>query len=184
MSDQKQICTKCCSEKSTDQFHRDKNTKTGLRYICKSCAVIASKSAFTARNSSTDGLEGVWRAMKQRCSDPKHKSYARYGDRGIMVCDQWVNSLDAFIEWARKNGYVRGLQLDRIDNDRGYCPENCQWITPVENSRKSTATRLSVSEAEEIRMLVSKGVKQSEIAKRFSVDPSTISVLNSGKTWR
>lgn len=82
-------------------------------------------------------LGNVLSAMKYRCSE--HCSIdevkRRYFDRGITVCDEWAKSTDAFIEWSLSNGYQDGLQIDRIDNDKGYSPENCRWITPKQNSR-------------------------------------------------
>lgn len=70
--------------------------------------------------------------MVQRCSNPKHPFYHRYGGRGITVCPEW-KSRRAFKEWAIKNGYTEALTLDRIDNDKGYNPENCRWVTIKEN---------------------------------------------------
>jgi hypothetical protein len=67
----------------------------------------------------------------------KNKSYNLYGGRGIDMCDEWKNSSDAFKKWAVSNGYQRGLELDRIDNDRGYSPENCRWVTKTQNLRNT-----------------------------------------------
>lgn len=85
-------------------------------------------------------LWGVWQGMRNRCENPNADGWERYGGRGIKVCDEWQDSSAAFIEWAVKNGYKEGLQLDRIDNGGNYNPENCQWITPKENSRKRRNT--------------------------------------------
>lgn len=67
--------------------------------------------------------------MLDRCYNPKNASFANYGARGISVCDEWRNSRDAFITWALGAGHADGLSLDRIDNDVGYCPENCRWVS-------------------------------------------------------
>lgn len=75
----------------------------------------------------------VWRAMRSRCYDIKHPSYHNYGGRGIDVCDEWIYNSQNFCDWALSNGWVKGLQLDRIDNDKGYSPTNCHFITPKEN---------------------------------------------------
>ncbi len=80
-------------------------------------------------------LYGVWSMMKARCSNPKFRQYADYGGRGIAVCAEWKASAKSFVEWCVENGWKPGLTIDRRDNDAGYSPDNCQFLTRKEQNQ-------------------------------------------------
>lgn len=80
-------------------------------------------------------LYSVWNSMNRRCYEWTNKNYKYYGERGIKVCDEWVNDAGSFCNWALSNGWEEGLQLDRKDNDGDYTPDNCRFVTCAENNR-------------------------------------------------
>lgn len=82
-----------------------------------------------------------WNGMKSRCYSLKYKSYRTYGGRGITLCDEWKNNFIAFYDWSILNGWRDGLQIDRINNDGNYEPDNCRYVTQDVNQRNKTNTR-------------------------------------------
>lgn len=86
-------------------------------------------------------LYRIWNNAKQRCLNPNRKDYERYGGRGITFCDEWKEDFSKFRDWAIENGYKEDLTLERIDNDKGYSPYNCKWITRTEQQRNTRQNR-------------------------------------------
>lgn len=84
----------------------------------------------------------VYNSMKDRCKNKNTKNYKNYGGRGIRVCDEWNNSYEFFLKWALSNGYREGLQLDRIDNNGNYSPENCRWVSCKQNLNNTRMNNL------------------------------------------
>jgi len=97
------------------------------------------KKTFTTHGMSADPLYYVWKNMLERCSNEDLKFFKHYGGRGISVCAEWKD-MNKFIDWANRNGYKKGLEIDRIDNDGNYIPNNCRFTTRKEqllNTRRN-----------------------------------------------
>lgn len=76
---------------------------------------------------------GIWCSMIDRCHRELNHAYARYGGRGIFVCDEWRNSFESFISHVGMRP-SKNHSIDRIDNDKGYFPGNCRWATVEQQS--------------------------------------------------
>ena len=88
---------------------------------------------FVKHGLSQTRIYKCWADMKQRCTNPRHKWYSHYGGAGVTLCPEWMQ-FEPFAEWAFSHGYADDLTIDRIDNRKGYCPENCKWSTQHEQS--------------------------------------------------
>lgn len=111
----------------------------------KSCGCLQRENA--AKAKTTHGLRNhpirsVHKNMVQRCYNSNDKRYPRYGGRGIRICKEWrgENGVGNFAAWAFKNGYEQGLQIDRKNNDKGYYPKNCRFVTNKFNCLNQTKT--------------------------------------------
>jgi hypothetical protein len=124
---------KCVCSCGNEAIVGGNTLKNGTSSQCKSC-----HSASLVKH----GLEGtkiysIWAGMKQRCNNPKYHSYGEYGGRGISVCDEWLLFENFYRDMGDK---PEKMSLGRIDNNKGYSKENCQWETPKQQQRNRRNT--------------------------------------------
>lgn len=140
----------------------------------KSCGCLRQKYGKALQKGEQHGMANtplykVWQAMKDRIYNKNNKYFHYYGGRGLTLCEEW-ESFSAFNKWAMENGYQKGLDLDRINNDLGYSPENCRWIPHAENLQNTRRKQEVV--------LDGKRVPVAEIAKRYNVPYNKVYQMN------
>jgi len=121
------------------------NCACGNKFRCRAYTIIngVNKSCGCAKKgvNKTHGLSKgcplytVWYNIKRRCYDCKNSQYKYYGGKGIIMCQSWKNDFQIFYDWAIKNGWERGLEIDRINSNKGYNPSNCRCVTDLINQR-------------------------------------------------
>ena len=130
-------------------------------------------------------LYRIWFHMKERCLNPniKNPPYKDYGGRGITICNEWLEFIP-FRDWSLNNGYQKGLEIDRRDNDGNYTPENCRFTTHKENNRNRRSTKLSIEIVNEIRALYNtKKYTQKELAIKYNTIQQNISLIINNERW-
>lgn len=127
----KMLCQCVCGNEVKVQLRSLNRGKT------KSCGCFQKKQVsnlFAKHRLSRHPIYKAWVSIKDRCYNTNKPTFKYWGGRGITVCQQWLDDFKSFYDWAMANGYQEGLQIDRIDNDQGYSPDNCRFVTPRENS--------------------------------------------------
>ncbi len=171
-----------CNKNVEKNLHNGKRNKT---CGCQQHSGVTKHGLSTIRGGKHP-LFDVWNHMISRCERPKTTHYKRYGGRGIKVCDEWRSSFEKFYRWAVDSGWENGLQIDRIDNNGNYDPENCRFVSSAENIRNSTIAKLSPEQVEEIRNTYSSSEKKptyKETGAIYGVTGETISNIVRRKTW-
>ena len=124
-------------------------------------------------------LYRVLQDMKSRCYNPKNRNFKNYGGKGIKICEQWLNNYLEFEKWAFANGYDENAErgkctIDRIDNNKDYCPENCRWVDMKTQHRNKAQN-----------VYVTAYFRKYRIAKKecYEVLPELFKTRNVGNVW-
>lgn len=111
--------------KSCGCLIREFNSKRKCKNNLKNVDLLSSE--FNVPKMNIEKLFNIYKSMKNRCYKKDNISYKNYGGRGITICDEWLENRNAFIKWAIENNFEPGLSIDRVDNDKGYFPDNCKF---------------------------------------------------------
>jgi hypothetical protein len=123
------LCRCVCGKET---IVRSSNLKNGHT---KSCGClqkeIVTKHGYNKKGAKTR-IYSIWEHIIQRCRNKNHKAYKNYGGRGIKVCNRWLD----FKNFLKDVGEIpKGMEIDRINNDKGYSPKNFRLVTHQENNR-------------------------------------------------
>lgn len=134
-----QVCGKLILGKRGDNYYPCGETSK-RKYCSRKCYGMAKIEPYSRKK---DRLYRVWMGMRERCRDPKHSS-AKYYQKNhkISVCEEWDKDFIAFRIWAIDNGYDysksrKDQSLDRINNEKGYSPDNCRWVSMKVNNQNT-----------------------------------------------
>jgi len=146
-----------------------------LRGSTKSCGCYRpdhAKELHTKHNGKGTRLYRIYTGVRTRCFNKNDHAYARYGASGISICKEWdgADGFERFRDWAMNNGYSDNLTLDRIDNAKGYQPDNCRWVSMKAQERNRTNNRYLTANGE--THIIAEwsditGIKQSMISQRL-----------------
>ena len=137
----KYLC-ECDCEKHTQRYVDSQNLKRGKSISCGCVTAECTRKRRTKHGEAGTRLFYILVNMKERCFNPNSNAYKNYGERGIVVCQEWMHSYECFRDWELKNGYSDDLTIDRIDVNGNYEPTNCRWATNKEQCNNKRNNQL------------------------------------------
>lgn len=135
-SGHRQVIAKCRCGKQRQYFFD--NIRSGKSKSCGCICVPAFKHGLINHK-----LYGIWAGIKERCYNKKHTAYPRYGGRGVVMFDGWIDDFKAFYDWAINNGWDDGLDIDKDFKGDGllYSPDTCSFVTRKQNCNKRNTSK-------------------------------------------
>lgn len=131
----------CVCECGNHTFSLGSNLTSGKALSCGCLKNETISKRFKKHGMTKTRIYRIWQGMRRRCYDNKCKAYKNYGERGIVVCEEWKEGFQSFYDWAVNNGYSETLSIERKDVNGNYCPENCCWIPLSYQARNKTTTK-------------------------------------------
>lgn len=175
-SGSKRFMAECSCDCGNTVISEKYNLSSGNTKNCKECSNLSRSAKHTSHGSSIsmkdDNPAGYncytrWQSMKRRCYKEYDSHYKNYGGRGIKVCERWLNSYENFLADMGLPPTIEH-QIDRIDNDGDYCPENCRWVSRTENARNRTNNKFITA--------FGKTMTQSQWAEETGIKRETIAM--------
>ena len=162
------------------------NLKSGNVKSCGCLRESMAKTKLYIHGKYKTRLFRLWSNIKTRCYNKKEKAYKYYGGRGITMCDEWLSDFMNFYNWAIDNGYDENAKkyectIDRIDNNKGYFPDNCRWVTQqIQNRNKRTNKNITYNGETHCLMEWAEilGVNYKSLCNRFSYGWSLDRIFN------
>lgn len=130
-------CSKCGWE--TDMMKAQIDRAKQCKHIGLGNVYASTTSDF---NWDNQRLKCIFRHMKERCYLEDNKDYQWYGAKGIKICDEWLKNPKSFADWSMANGYNDNMTIDRKEENKDYCPDNCRWISLEDNAKYKSTTYL------------------------------------------
>ena len=164
----RQVLWRCRCECGNEVIVRGDNLRNEHTTSCGCYQRERVVETSTTHGESQTRLYYVWKEMLKRAGAFKgadEKKKRLYQDRGITVCSEWL-VFENFQDWALSHGYSDDLEIDRRDNDKGYCPENCRWVSRRENVNNRRNT-IRLEDGTSLAMFCSKvGIQTCENGKQ------------------
>mgnify|MGYP003577130298 CR=1 FL=1 len=156
---------RCLCDCGNEVLVQGSSLRTGRQMSCGCLKAEKARARKTTHGLGGTSENAIWNTMKARCGNPSHEAFARYGGRGIAICERWRESFAAFMEDMGPRPSERHT-IERRDNSLGYEPSNCYWATYCEQN-SNTSKNIYVPDGEE-------KVTVMEWARRHGVSPQTV----------